>query len=591
MNKKTDFKTKDRAPEGLTDLQACRSNTSETYDVAIIGSGISGSILASILARHGQKVLLLEAGLHPKFSIGESMILETSEIFRSLAKVYDIPELEYYSSENFAPYIGNSYGVKRHFSYIHQREGQSQNPDDVIQAVIPKAPYGHEIHIHRQDSDYFFAATAVKYGAELLQNTTVSDVEIDDDSVTIKAKGETYRASYVVDAGGFRSTLAEQNNLRCKDLETHARGIFTHMIGVPSIHETGNCQKDYGIPYSLAEGTLHHIFNGGWMWVIPFNNHEEASNPLCSVGLMLDPRQYPEDASMTPEEEFWAFMDRFPGMKAHLEGAKAVRPWVRGGRIQYSSSAAHGKRFSLLGHAAGFIDPLFSKGLYTSMASIMGLAKALIGAKADNDYSDARFEKAAATTLRYVENNDRLISNAYKSFVDPRLWHQYSVLWILGAYLELVRLTTYRFQMERKSRSAKERLDYPFPDLSLVGGGYAPYFELANKMDAEIAGVDPLDEQSILAAADNMRQHLNEADWIPYSFRELANGKKHLPNRKFSWRLLMNKGGVMGEKAFRDHFYEDLTLFDLATTMLKERWTYSRTALTRRKKRESEGAY
>ncbi|UTW54915.1 NAD(P)/FAD-dependent oxidoreductase [Kordiimonas sp. SCSIO 12610] len=574
-----EFKDTNNAVDTTSVIDPNTNARTHTVDVVIIGAGISGSILGCILARHGQKVAICEAGVHPKFSIGESMILETSEIFRSLAKVYDVPELEYYSSENFFPKISTSHGVKRHFSYIHHTRNQTQNPDHVIQAVIPQAPYGHEIHIHRQDSDYFLASTAVKYGAKLFQNTKVETIDINDSGVIVKTANDVLNAKYIVDAGGFRSILADQNKLRTKDLKTHARGIFTHMINVPSVHETSNPQSKYGIPYALEEGTLHHIFDGGWMWIIPFDNHAESTNPLCSVGLMLDPRKYPEDTSLSPEEEFWDFTKKFPSMYAQLQNAKSVRPWVRGGRIQYSSKEAHGSRYSLLGHAAGFIDPLFSKGLYTSMASIMGLAKALINAKKTGNYTQEQFKDCADTTLRYVQNNDRLISNAYKSFQDPRLWHQYSVLWILGAYLELVKLTTYRYQLERKTNSFEESLNFPFPELSLVGGGYEPYFDLADKMDQSLNSLGAGAEADIKRVTLEMQNHLNEADWIPYSFREIANGKKHLPNRKFTHRLLLNKGGIMGEPEFRKHFYEDLTLFDLARKMFSEKLKYSRNAI------------
>ena len=54
----------------------------ERFDIAIIGSGISGSTLGAILARHGLRVIIFEAGVHPKFAVGESMILETSETMR-----------------------------------------------------------------------------------------------------------------------------------------------------------------------------------------------------------------------------------------------------------------------------------------------------------------------------------------------------------------------------------------------------------------------------------------------------------------------------------------------------------------------------
>ena len=107
------------------------------YDVAIIGSGMGGSTLAAILARQGLDVIVFEGGIHPRFAIGESMILETSEAMRALAEFYDVPELAYYSSENFYPYIGTSHGVKRHFSFIHHTAGQKVDVRKSLQAVIP----------------------------------------------------------------------------------------------------------------------------------------------------------------------------------------------------------------------------------------------------------------------------------------------------------------------------------------------------------------------------------------------------------------------------------------------------------------------
>ena len=87
----------------------------QRYDIAIIGSGIGGSILATILSKEGVRVVVIESQ-HPKFAIGESMILESSEIFRQLAETYDIPEIAYYSSENFKSLVGSAHGIKRHFS-------------------------------------------------------------------------------------------------------------------------------------------------------------------------------------------------------------------------------------------------------------------------------------------------------------------------------------------------------------------------------------------------------------------------------------------------------------------------------------------
>ena len=117
--------------------------------------------------------------------------------------------------------------------------------------------------------------------------------------------------------------------------------------------------------------------------MIPFNNHARSTNPLCSVGLMLDPRVHPMKSELTPEEEFTEFIQRFPSIAAQFASAKAVRPWTRTGRIQYGSSRVVGDRFALLGHAAGFIDPLFSKGLYASLMATSVLANLLIDAARD----------------------------------------------------------------------------------------------------------------------------------------------------------------------------------------------------------------
>ena len=267
------------------------------YDVAIIGSGFSGSSLAAILARHGQRVVVFEAKSHPKFAIGESMILETSEVLRATAALFDVPELAYFSSENYFKLAGTSHGVKRHFSYLHHTPGQPQDKRHSLQAVIPRQPHGHEMHLFRQDTDAFLTATAVAYGAEVLQETPVKEIELDAAGATVvTAKGERYRASYVVDAGGFRSILAERFGLRDMEMRTHSRTIFTHMVNVPCYNDVGGSVQEYGIPYRLSEGTLHHIFRGGWLWVIPFNNHPQATNPLCSVGLLLDPRIHPISA-------------------------------------------------------------------------------------------------------------------------------------------------------------------------------------------------------------------------------------------------------------------------------------------------------
>ena len=559
--------------------------TNNQYDIAIIGAGISGATLASILARNGLRVLVLEAKSHPRFAIGESMILETSEMMRAVAELFDVPELAYFSSENYRARAGTSHGVKRHFGYLYHRVGQPQQLGESLQAVIPKRPHGHELHLYRQDVDAYLTACAVKYGATVLQNTPVQAVDFDDAGVTIAAGDKSYQAAYIVDAAGFRSPLAQKFALRDFDLQTHARGLFTHMVGVPCYHETGAKQRDYGIPFRMGEGTLHHLFEGGWMWVIPFDNHDKSTNPLVSVGLLLDPRVHPAREEVSPEQEFFDFVARYPSMAAQFANARAVRPWTRAGRIQYASKQIVGERWALLGHAAGFIDPLFSKGLYTTFMSIAVLADLLLDAQRDGDYSAARFAPLEQTTQSFIRHNDRLVANCYKSFGHYKLWVPMSVLWLMGAYTEYVKLNTIRAEAtDRASYFAEAR------KLRLVGGGFDEFEHIANQIYALVEAVNPHDEVAVNAAVTQIRTLLDDVSWMPLPFREILAGKNHLPRTKIRLDLFQEKQGFLRNGAYRKHFFGNHSMLDIVRGFVDETLHYSAPALAVRRWLHLDGA-
>ncbi len=535
------------------------ANEQKKYDVAIIGSGIGGSTLASVLARQGLSVLVFEGGTHPKFAVGESMILETSEMMRALAELYDVPELAYFSSENYFKYAGFSHGVKRHFSFVHHNIGQEQDIKLSLQAVIPKQPYGHEMHLYRQDTDYFLTSIAISYGATILQNTFVADVDIQSDSVTITTKsGQAYHAEYLVDAGGFRSLVADKLGWRHHDLQTHTRSIFTHMIDVPCYNDVSVSPKEFDVPFRWSEGTLHHIFKGGWLWIIPFNNHTESSNPLCSVGLQIDPRVYPAHNDISPEQEFNEFIEQFPKMKEQLQNAKAVRGWVRAERLQFSSKHVVGDRFALLGHAAGFIDPLYSKGLYVTHISVMAIADLLLKAKKTNDYSAEAFHSLETLTLNYVAMHDRLVANSIKSWSNYKLWRVYSVQWLLGAYLEYLMLSITR--MRSKNRDEYISL---LKGNRLTGGGFSRFFEIQEKIDALFEAVNPDDEADVDRVVAESRALFASFQWLPKPFQAVLDGKNHLPKNKFRLTLFNRRDGFMGNGEYRKHFFGDMSLLDL----------------------------
>ncbi len=551
------------------------------YDVAIIGSGIGGSTLASVLARQGLSVIVFEGGQHPRFTIGESMILETSEAMRTLAEFYDVPELAYYSSENFYNYIGTQHGVKRHFSFVHHAPGQHVSPQRSLQAVIPKMPFGHEIHITRQDSDYFLTSVAISYGATILQNTFIKDINVQPDGVEIiTSKDKTYQAEYIIDAGGMKSILAQKFNWRHRDLMSHSRTIFTHMIDVPCFNDVSLSPQEFGHPYRLSEGTLHHIFKGGWLWIIPFNNHAQSTNPLCSVGLQLDPRLYPQRDDLTPEQEFFEFIQQFPDLAAQLKDAKPVRDWVRIDRLQYSAHHIVSDRFALLAHAAGFIDPLYSKGLYITHAQIFLMADLLLKAKQTGDYTAAAFASLERMTLDYINMHDRLVASSFKAWHNFKLWNVYEVLWLLGAYLEYLRLIINRYRADG-DRAKYIALMTPH---RLAGGGFPLFFEIQEKIDALMDAVNPEEEADVDRTVAEIKAQFARFPWMSSAFKDLLNGKNHLPDNKLRLNLLNRQVGFMGSGEYRQHFFGDASTLKLLGKAISDQLKYSIPALNRRRK-------
>ncbi|WP_405887588.1 tryptophan 7-halogenase [Streptomyces longwoodensis] len=406
------------------------------HDVAILGAGIAGSILAAILSRHGVKTVLIDAGTHPRFAVGESTIPYTSVMLRILAARYDVPEIAHLSHfSTMRSKVSSNSGQKRNFGFVYHREDRAQDPREINQFVIPVA-LSTESHMFRQDVDAYMFNVALRYGTTPRLNTRVTDVDVDGSGVTLGvADGPAIRARYLVDAGGHNSPLARTFGLRDEvpQQRTHSRTLFTHMIGVRPYDDCPAGRK-HDNPSPWHQGTLHHVFDGGWVWVIPFDNHRGATNRLCSVGLTLDPRKHPK-TDLAPEREFAQFLERFPAIAPQFQDARAARPWVSTGRLQYSSSKVVGDRWCLTSHAAGFVDALYSRGLTNTTDVVNSLAWRLIDAVKDDDFSAERFGHIETLQQGLVRAHDDVVSSSFTSFRDYGMWNATFRMWALGTVL------------------------------------------------------------------------------------------------------------------------------------------------------------
>lgn len=487
----------------------------QDYDVIVIGTGLSGTMLGSILARHGFRTLLLDGAQHPRFAVGESTIGQTLFILRLISHRYDVPEIGYLGSlDGVMKHVGSSHGKKSNFGFMIHRDGEEPDPRETNMFRLLEVT-GNAAHFFRQDSDSYMFHTAIKYGCDARQNFRVHKIDLMDDGVAVTGgDGTTYRGRYLVDASGFRSPLAQKLGLRENPsrLKHNARTIFTHMIGVERADDHLRHAPQDRPPVPWHEGTLHHMFERGWMWIIPFDNHPDATNPLCSVGLQLDQRRYPLRADLTPEQEFWEHARRFPAVERQLANARTVREWVRTDRMQYSSTQTIGHRWCLMSHAAGFIDPLFSRGLSNTCEIINTLAWRLMDALREDDFSHDRLAYVERLEQGLLDYNDKLVNCSFISFSNYDLWNAVFRVWATASAIGSKRFLNALAAAKAVGNDEPLRGldDNPYPGL------WCPTDFNAEMFDELVARCEAVDEGSLDAqeAADILLGQIRESDWM-----------------------------------------------------------------------------
>lgn len=493
----------------------------QEYDVIILGTGIGGTMLGAILARHNLSVLMIDSESHPRFAIGEATTPDTNFRLKLLALKYEIPEIAFLSAfQPLRDYISPACGVKRAFSFLYEREGIDQIATETHQYPTIAPPMGPDCHFFRQDTDAHMMAVAVSYGAKVRQQTRIADIDIQEDHVTLTSeKGQTFRGKYLVDGTGMKSVLSHKFGLRDDPdkFRTNTRAIFTHMIGVKHYDQVGAPRSEHGFKYPFSQSTLHHVFEGGWFWIIPFNNHQDSTNPLCSVGLVLNRRIHPE-TGMDAEEEFWSYVRKFPAMVRQFEGAQAIRGWVSTGRLQYGSKNITGHRYSLLSHAGFFIDPLYSTGLALTTAWVDLLGGQLLKAFETGDFSVESFEHLNQFFRNNISYADEVVSSSFVAFRDFDLWDAWYRIWVVGLLIG----TSLNAGLYLKFRAKKDRKILEQTGIEpysvLLGGKFPEFQKLYRVALAEMDRVRD-GQTSPAEAAKNIRALFKGIKYVPTYWR------------------------------------------------------------------------
>jgi FADH2 O2-dependent halogenase len=355
-------------------------------DLAILGSGFGGSLLAIIARRLGRSVALLERGSHPRFAIGESSTPLADFKLAAIADHFGLdwlrPLAKYGPWKAIYPHLGC--GLKRGFGFFHHEPGRpftprESNDNSLLVAASPDDARS-DTHWFRADFDAHLVGRAVEAGAVYLDRLEVRALrhergwELEGD----RPDGPVaVRAPLLIDATGDGQMLGRALGLEPvapSALHARSRALYSHFTGVARWHdvlEEMGRSATAGHPFPCDAAALHQVIDRGWMWVLRFDNG------ITSAGFSLDPEAHPVRPDEPPEAEWHRRLRTYPSLARQFAAAEPVRPWVRTGRLQRRLSRAAGPDWALLPHAAGFLDPWLSPGIAQTLYAVDRLGRIL----------------------------------------------------------------------------------------------------------------------------------------------------------------------------------------------------------------------
>ena len=425
-------------------------STATTFDVAILDNGLVGSALAAVLARRGARVALISVDTHPRYTPGEIATPYTTALLRVLADRYDVPELAVLATARRArAEVSARLGTARASGFVYHRTGRPRAPEEVFQLAPPRVMPAPPT-LYRQDTDAYVFHAACRYGATAYQQTRVADVVPDRDGVTVvRSDGRTIRARYVVDTGGRGIRLIDlfHTQEQPSRLRHRALGMATHMVRVRPFDEAGRAGRRHRPPVPWGAGPLHHVFAGGYLWVVPFGPGRDGTPVAWSVGASLavpQPAPGPMDGAENPgpwradpgepaERRWDRLLDEFPDIGAQLHDARPVQPWTTIGS-QPSGGGCAGDRWCAIGEAAGLVDPLMSRPLLRGLEAVNFLGGRLLDAIRADDFAAERFRFLNEFAQRTMDADDRLVHAFFGASADYQLWKAFLSVWEVGSF-------------------------------------------------------------------------------------------------------------------------------------------------------------
>lgn len=353
------------------------------YDVAIIGAGLSGLMLAEQLLQQDAtiSICIIHEDRFPNeevaFKVGEATI-ETGAYY--LRKIFG------------AEYMDKNYFIKMGMRFI-ESHGDSYN--EMGPAHFPP---NNSYQFERGKLENY-AFDLLKDKVDILQNTRFLDVndegEVKKNEVVELGKDKkTIEARWLVDASGMKRVLSKKYNLSIKQSLPNS-SVWFRVDGAVMVDDIYPAGEDS--PFSHMDNrsvsSLHIDGKGYWIWVL------RISETKTSVGIAFSEAIHKmEDLSTLEKTYEWlkihepTFYNYLIKKDFPILDFKYLKKYAR-----VSSYCVSENRIGLTGDACAFIDPVYSGGLDTICFCNTVITDVIIK------------DRQGENTTKYIENYNKIL--------------------------------------------------------------------------------------------------------------------------------------------------------------------------------------
>ena len=322
---------------------------SADLDVAILGGGLAGNLLARQLTRMvpGLRMAIFEKSTESSWKVGESVV--------EIGSHYLIKQ------QGLSRYLYDRHFPKNGLRYFFDDESRSLPLHEMSEIGPISLPFHPSFQLDRARLEADLYEMNRRAGIEVQQGVRARPLEIGTAGaphvfeVAGPAGTRRYSTRWLLDAAGRSDLLARMLGLRVRE-ETHRIGsVWGRFEGVADIDDFGpEAWRDRVRHSTRFLSTVHFFYPGYWIWFIPLHDG------ITSVGV-TGTTGWDERSLRTPEG-FRAFLDSHTAIATLMRDTKAldIGSYTQ---IAYSTKRFFSPdRWGLTGEAATAADPLYSPG-------------------------------------------------------------------------------------------------------------------------------------------------------------------------------------------------------------------------------------